>query len=114
TISPPASAPLVCSVSASTASRPAAVTIASRPSGGRNGGGYRFDLGKARSGIFLKTGLDRLNHIEPAQRIARIAHRIASSRSALVCHRSIALTAHVAMYRQVETRYIGTPAKKRF
>jgi hypothetical protein len=41
----PPHAPLVCSASASTASRPAAVTIACRPSVGRDGGGYRFDLG---------------------------------------------------------------------
>jgi hypothetical protein len=43
----------------STASRPASVTIASRPSVGRDGEGYRFDLGKMRSGIFLRKGLDR-------------------------------------------------------
>jgi hypothetical protein len=30
-----------------------------RPSGGRDGGRYRFDLGQARSGIFLQKGLDR-------------------------------------------------------
>src|ERR1700694_2150993 len=45
-------------LSASTASRPAAVTIACRPSVGRNGGGYRSDLGKERTGIFLREGLD--------------------------------------------------------
>src|SRR6478752_389962 len=44
--------------SASTASRPAAVTIACRPSVGRNGGGYRSDLGTERTGIFLREGLD--------------------------------------------------------
>jgi hypothetical protein len=43
---------------ASTASRPAFVTIASRPSVGRDGGGYIADLGKSRSGIFLQMGLD--------------------------------------------------------
>src|SRR5450759_4392148 len=43
----------------STVSRPASVTIASRPSVGRDGEGYRFDLGKMRSGIFLQMGLDR-------------------------------------------------------
>jgi hypothetical protein len=43
---------------ASTASRPAFVTIAKRPSGGRDDGAYSFDLGKRRSGIFLKKGLD--------------------------------------------------------
>ena len=45
--------------SASTASRPAFVTIAIRPSVGRDGAGYRFDLGKAGRGIFLRKGLDR-------------------------------------------------------
>jgi hypothetical protein len=44
---------------ASIASRPAAVTIACRPSVGRDGGGYRSDLGQRKTGIFLKTGLDR-------------------------------------------------------
>src|SRR5438874_7865625 len=45
--------------SASTASRPAFVTIASRPSVGRDGGVYNFDLGETAKGIFLQTGLDR-------------------------------------------------------
>src|SRR5713226_3134471 len=44
---------------ASTASHPASVTIAIRPSGGRDGGGYRSDLGQSRRGKFLKMGLDR-------------------------------------------------------
>src|ERR1700687_409789 len=43
---------------ASTASRPASVTIAIRPSRGTRRRGYRFDLGQARTGIFLKKGLD--------------------------------------------------------
>src|SRR6202043_2100793 len=43
---------------ASIASRPAAVTIACRPSVGRDGGGYRSDLGQERTGIFLREGLD--------------------------------------------------------
>src|ERR1700730_16997544 len=55
---------------ASTASRPASVTIARRPSGGRDGEGYRFDLGKARSGIFLQEGLDRKSVICPSGRSA--------------------------------------------
>src|SRR5438477_10160026 len=45
--------------SASTASRPAFVTIAIRPSLGRDGAGYSFDLGKRRRRIFLRKGLDR-------------------------------------------------------
>jgi hypothetical protein len=32
--------------------------VAQRPSVGRDGGGYRGDLGKSRSGIFLRKGLD--------------------------------------------------------
>src|SRR5216683_6526609 len=36
---------------ASTASRPASVTIAIRPSEGRNGDGYKSDLGQARTEI---------------------------------------------------------------
>src|SRR4030088_1962953 len=43
---------------ASTASHPASVTIAIRPSGGRDGEAYRFDLGQAGTGKFLQTGLD--------------------------------------------------------
>src|SRR5205085_1279855 len=39
--------------SASTASRPAFVTIAIRPSVGRDGAGYNFDLGQAGTDIFL-------------------------------------------------------------
>ncbi len=37
------------------------MTIASRPSVVRDGNGYRSDLGKARSAIFLPAGLDRRN-----------------------------------------------------
>src|SRR5258705_6375896 len=46
---------------ASTASRPASVTIAIRPSVGRDGEGCRCDLGQAKTKIFLRTGLDRGN-----------------------------------------------------
>jgi hypothetical protein len=59
TTSPSASAPFVKSASASTASRPAFVTIASRPSVGRDSEGYRSDLGFRKTRIFLQTGLDR-------------------------------------------------------
>src|SRR5204863_2608081 len=55
--------------SASTASRPAFVTIASRPSVGRDGAVYRSDLGRTRTGLFLQIGLDRANHIDPLQQI---------------------------------------------
>jgi hypothetical protein len=43
---------------ASTASRPAFVTIASRPSVGRDGGGYAGDLGQKGTKIFLRRELD--------------------------------------------------------
>jgi hypothetical protein len=43
---------------ASTASHPASVTIAIRPSGGRDGEGSRTDLGQAGTEIFLEMGLD--------------------------------------------------------
>src|SRR5438874_1624056 len=43
---------------ASTASHPASVTIAIRPSVGWDSAGYRFDLGRAGTEIFLQTGLD--------------------------------------------------------
>src|SRR5258706_12784105 len=46
---------------ASTASRPASVTIAIRPSVGWDGEGSRCDLGQAETEIFLETGLDRAN-----------------------------------------------------
>jgi len=45
-------------LSASTASRPAFVTIASRPSVGRDGGINKAVSTKRRSEIFLKKGLD--------------------------------------------------------
>jgi hypothetical protein len=44
----------LCAPSASTASRLASVTIASRPSVRRDGSGYIADLGEARSEIFSK------------------------------------------------------------
>jgi len=50
---------------ASTASRPAFVTIASRPSKGRDGAVYSFDLGETTKGIFLQMGLDSANQIDP-------------------------------------------------
>jgi hypothetical protein len=47
------------SASASTASRPAAVTIACRPSVGRDSESYSSDLGFGKTEIFLPRGLDR-------------------------------------------------------
>jgi hypothetical protein len=43
---------------ASTASRPATVTIMIRPSVGQDGRSYKVDFSKARSGIFLREGMD--------------------------------------------------------
>src|SRR5947209_12177212 len=60
--------------SASTASRPAFVTIAIRPSVGRDGAGYRFDFGQTRTELFLQTGLDRANQIESIRQMALRAH----------------------------------------
>jgi hypothetical protein len=59
--------------SASTASRSASVTIASRPSWGTGRGRYIADLGQTRSEVFLALGLDRANQIEPAQQFALLA-----------------------------------------
>jgi hypothetical protein len=48
------------STSASIASRPAFMTIASAPQVRRDGAGYGFDLGETRRNIFLQSGLDTL------------------------------------------------------
>src|ERR1700694_3603126 len=50
---------LVLALPASTASRPSSVTIAKRPSVGRDVDGYASDLGRAKTEIFLEKGLDR-------------------------------------------------------
>jgi hypothetical protein len=42
-----------------------------RPSEGRDGRGYRVDLGQARSGIFLQMGLDRHVAGQPVGQISR-------------------------------------------
>src|SRR5438309_7749003 len=59
TTSPSASVLFVSRTSASIASRPAVVTIASAPDVGRDGPGYGFDLPDGESQIFLPMGLDR-------------------------------------------------------
>src|ERR1700704_2416164 len=51
---------------ASTASHPASVTIAIRPSGGRDGEGSRTDLGQTGTGIFLQMGLGNEIAQQPA------------------------------------------------
>jgi hypothetical protein len=48
---------------ASTASRPASLTIRIRPSVGRDGGRCRGELGRTRRGIFLQARLDGANHV---------------------------------------------------
>jgi hypothetical protein len=62
---------------ASTASRPASVTIASRPSVRRDGDGYRVDLGRAETGIFFAIELDRANQIEIVKQFAVLGHKSA-------------------------------------
>ncbi len=52
---------------ASTASRPASVTIAIRPCVGRDGGSYGSDLGQAGNEIFLQMGLDRQTAEQPVE-----------------------------------------------
>jgi hypothetical protein len=58
--------------SASTASRPAFVTFAKHPSVGQDGGGYRGDLGKNETGIFLQRGLDSRSTEQPVGQITLI------------------------------------------
>src|SRR5882724_651050 len=60
TTSPSASSALrLCAPSASTASRPAFVTIASRPSVGRDGARHTPDLHFGKTEIFFQWGLDK-------------------------------------------------------
>jgi hypothetical protein len=54
---------------ASTASNPASVTIAIRPSSGVDGGGYTGDLGFRKTRIFFLMGLDSPNHVDRVQEI---------------------------------------------
>ena len=61
TTSPSASAPFVSAAFASTASRPTSVTIAKRPSEGRDGGFYKSDLGESRTDLFSAKALDWRN-----------------------------------------------------
>jgi hypothetical protein len=51
----------VKSTTTSTASRPAFVTIASRPSLGRDGASCRFDLGHSEMEMFFTEVLDSAN-----------------------------------------------------
>ena len=66
-------------LSASIASRPTSVTIASAPPEGRDGSRYRFDLGKRRREIFLNRGAGQgksdlivsTNHAQRAEKSLR-------------------------------------------
>jgi hypothetical protein len=62
--------PFVSGTSASTASRPAFVTIAIAPRMGRDGAGFTSDLGKTNTEMFLQAGLDRPNQIDPLEQIS--------------------------------------------
>src|SRR5260370_26879486 len=57
--------------SASTASRPALMTLRNAPSVGQDGGSCRDDLPDGRSEICFRTGLDRANQLDPVQQIGR-------------------------------------------
>jgi hypothetical protein len=69
TTSPSAASAFVNAPSASTASRLTSVTIAKRPFVETGWQGFRFDLGRRRSGIFLQMGLDWWNQFDPLQQI---------------------------------------------
>ena len=73
---------------ASTASRPASVTIAIRPSVGWDGEGYRFDLGETGTEIFLQKGAGQeIRVICPSGKTLPLAH-FPSLRGQLVRHSS--------------------------
>src|SRR5260370_7562731 len=55
---------------ASTASRPASVTIAIRPSMRRDGGGYGSDFGKGGTEIFLKSSLNSNSLLFPPSNLS--------------------------------------------
>src|SRR5947199_3116995 len=68
---------------ASTASRPASVTIAKRPSVGTGRLGYAADLGQAETEIFLQKGLDRQTGKTPSDLpVRQICWSISSLRGA--------------------------------
>jgi hypothetical protein len=55
---------------------PTFVTMANAPLRRTGRAAYSFDLPDGRSGIFLQPGLDRANHVDPAQEIRRLAHML--------------------------------------
>jgi hypothetical protein len=76
TSSPSASAPFVKSASASTASRSNVRDDRETPlCVGRDGGSLRGDLGKSRSGIFLRGDLDDPNQLEIAHEFSVLAQQ---------------------------------------
>jgi hypothetical protein len=44
---------------------------------GRDGVGYRIDLGESRTEMFFQTGLDSPNHIDPVRQIRPCAQTVA-------------------------------------
>ena len=71
---------------ASTASHPASVTIAIRPSVGRDGGSSRSDLGQTETEIFFKMRLDRANHFDRSTEISlRVMTRGRAGLHAVAC-----------------------------
>jgi len=58
---------------ASTASRPALMTLRNAPLSGRDARTNAPDLPDVLSEIFLQTGLDRANHVDPVQENRRSA-----------------------------------------
>ena len=86
---------------ASTASCPASVTISSRPSRGQDGEGCRTDLGQKRTAIFLQTGLDDPNHVDPTGEFFLKAHPggLAEMRKGAIRARYRAVSVLVSVHR---------------
>jgi hypothetical protein len=59
---------------ASTASRPALMTLRNAPLLGQDGGSCRSDLPGGLSEIFFQMGLDRANQLDPPQQFRVLAH----------------------------------------
>ncbi|HEV7636585.1 MAG TPA: hypothetical protein VGO54_14210, partial [Bradyrhizobium sp.] len=70
------SALFVKSASASTASRPALMTLRNAPLSGWDGRPYAPDLPDGEREIFLAGGLDAPNHVDPLQQIAVLVIRL--------------------------------------
>ena len=103
---------------ASTASRPAAVTIACRPSVGRNGDGYKSDLGKARTEIFLRKGLDTRVAEQPVGQIRRspvqpLSQKYSASHFTQITFRTLAVPSHRGAARDRHGRGAGCGGRGR-